>query len=162
MNQVLTREEREAREEAFISLVCDGKPVQDAAEEAGYSRAYGSTLAKRPKIQQEIYRRIATFFTSEAAPRAAKFLFDVVTDDKAPAKVRLDAAKDILNRAGFMPHSKDEKASDRKELNEMTPDELRAKIGQIEGELADRATPVNAPNAQDLPVVDVQLLDILS
>ena len=47
----------------------------------------------RPKIPEDVKKMLKA-----ATPKAAKLLIDTVTDEKASINVRLDAAKEILNR----------------------------------------------------------------
>lgn len=47
----------------------------------------------RPQIPEDVKKMLKA-----ATPKAAKLLIDTVTDEKANINVRLDAAKEILNR----------------------------------------------------------------
>lgn len=93
--------------EFFTNLIDNGGNVPQAAEAAGYSKTHAYHLAKKyqnyllDKVQGHIYL---------SAVKAAKTLIDGLDEDgKVPnAKVRIDSAKDILDRSGIVKTEKSE------------------------------------------------------
>ena len=84
-----------------------------AAIRAGYSERTASTSGYRntnndeivkaiEKKQDEIREQLQRQFSSDAV-EARKIMFDIMRDDEAPDNVRLSAAKDFLDRAGYKP-----------------------------------------------------------
>lgn len=85
------------------AYVANGGRIEKAAIEAGYSetsaRTLGSRLAKDPRILQEIYRRTVEQIAL-AAPKALATVERLATTARSE-KVQLEAAADLLNRAGI-------------------------------------------------------------
>ena len=89
-----------------------------SAINAGYSEksAYsqGSALLKKPEIRKLIneYKEESETLLrqqfSRDAIEARKIMFKMMADDDVPENVRLSAAKDFLDRAGFKPVEKQE------------------------------------------------------
>ena len=89
-----------------------------AAKRAGYSEktayAQGSKLLKKTEIKEAVAKNLEEQeallrqrFSSDAIV-ARKIMFNIMKDDDAPPAVRLNAAKDFLDRAGFKPVDKQE------------------------------------------------------
>jgi phage terminase small subunit len=76
-----------------------------AAIEAGYSpvcaRQTASRLLHTPHVQDAIQRAQAVTLRGRLATKALGVLEKVLDDDNAPAGVRVDAAKTVLDRAGM-------------------------------------------------------------
>ncbi len=95
------------KQKAFVDfLVTNGGSKQDAAEAAGYApgpgaRAAASKALSNPKVQQYLQQRII----EELGNKASVALHRVVTlaESARSEHVQLEAAKDILDRAGFKP-----------------------------------------------------------
>lgn len=100
-----------------------------AAIEAGYSPASARQTASRllhtPHVQEAIRRAQAHVLRGRLASKALGVLEKILDDDSAPAGVRVDAAKTVLDRAGLsavrVPDVVDEY---EKPLTEMTTAEL--------------------------------------
>lgn len=123
-----------------------------AAIEAGYSpvsaRQTASRLLHTPHVQDAIRRAQAHTLKGRLASKALGVLEKILDDDNAPAGVRLDAAKTILDRAGLsavrVPDAVDH---DDKPLEQMTTAELEAVARGLQRAL-DRLT------ADDADVID--------
>ena len=84
-----------------------------AAIKAGYSEKSAHTqaniLLKNIKIQEKIKeyeeesRTLLQQQFARDAIEARKIMFNIMQDDDAPENVRLSAAKDFLDRAGYKP-----------------------------------------------------------
>ena len=91
-------------QDRFIdAYVTNGGAIEKAAIDAGYSeasaRTLGSRLLKDDKVLQEIYRRTVGR-VAVMAPRALGIV-DQLAQSSRSDKVRLEAAMDLLNRAGL-------------------------------------------------------------
>lgn len=91
------------RQDRFVDeYVANGGRIERAAIDAGYSevsaRTIGSRLAKDPRILQEIYRRTVEQ-VALAAPKALATVERLAVTARSE-KVQLEAAADLLNRAG--------------------------------------------------------------
>lgn len=87
-----------------------------AAKRAGYSEktayAQGSKLLKKAEIKEAVAENLKEQegslrqrFSTDAII-ARKIMLNIMKDDDAPPAVRLNAAKDFLDRAGFKPVDK--------------------------------------------------------
>lgn len=116
----------------------DGKPLVPTVRGEG-----------RSAVQRETTRALQL-----AAPHAVGVLLGILHDKRASSAARVQAAKVLLDRAGYVPPTPAKLEEDKgKQLNEMTPDELRETIDkhddairEMERALADQATLVSAPN----------------
>lgn len=106
-----------------------------AAIEAGYSpvsaRQTASRLLHTPHVQDAIRRAQAHALKGRLASKALGVLEKILDDDNAPAGVRVDAAKTVLDRAGICAvRTPDLDVGNEKPLAEMTIAELDAVIRQ--------------------------------
>src|SRR5699024_452343 len=108
------------QQKAFIDeFIKFGRRNQkQAAINAGYSpksaESQASQLLKNPKVsayleerENEITQAIKREFIFDAL-EAKKVMAQLMNDDEVPDNVRLSAAKDFLDRAGFKPVEKQE------------------------------------------------------
>ena len=124
-----------------VELVAGGGNVTQAAIRAGYSpasaRQIGQHLLEKPHVQAAI-RMEQGRVLGRLAVKAMCLLEGVMDDPNAPAGARVDAAKTILDRAGFPAIPA--KALARGGLSdapaEMSREELRAFIAQGRAALA--------------------------
>lgn len=102
------KEPTEEKQIAFFdNLVENGGLVGQAAEAAGYSKSYAYQLAK--KYKEYLLDRVeGHIFLSSV--KAAKVLTDTMDDDGTTAngKLRMEAAKDVLDRSGVIKTEKSE------------------------------------------------------
>ena len=95
------------RQMALIDhLVATGEPLAKAAEAAGYAegesgRVTASKTIRLPHVQQYMMQRVAETIGMNATSAAAQVM-KLATGAKSEY-VKLEAAKDILDRAGFKP-----------------------------------------------------------
>ena len=86
-----------------------------SARMAGYSEASARDIAAqllgKPHVRAAVEQANRDRLSGPAATKAAAFLERVVDDEAAPLKVRVEAAKTILDRAGLMPPSVVERAA---------------------------------------------------
>lgn len=100
-------------------------------------------MTRMPHIAQAIQSEARRILYVESAPAALALLVQFMEDPKVERKIRLDCAKTVASRGGFVaPKANDPSDLGGKALNEMTRDELHDAIGQLRKELSDRATVV--------------------
>ncbi len=109
-----------------------------AALNAGYSpksaEAQASQLLKNPRVraylderESQLEKELRKEFMFDAL-EARKVMFEIMNDEEAPDNVRVSAAKDFLDRAGFKPIEKQEISGELKTTNafaELTTEELK-------------------------------------
>lgn len=150
------------RQGAFVAAYAKSSLGTASAIEAGYAPEWAAVEANRllrlpivsAALQFEVRRRITVL-----APMALGVLEHLARNEQVADKVRLDAAKTLLDRAGHIaPRAKADSMGADLPLNEMTTAELRSLADKLEGEIAGRAKPVNAANAAPAPDQAVDLL----
>lgn len=106
------------KQRRFVEEYIKDYNATQAALRAGYSKKTASTSGYRntkndeikeaiQERQNEIRNQLQQQFSSDAVV-ARKIMFDIMQDDDAPENVRLSAAKDFLDRAGYKPVDKSE------------------------------------------------------
>lgn len=96
-----------------------------------------SKLARRRDLEELVRAQLLA-----AAPDAVAFLHQVVKDEDANLRCRVDAAKALLDRGGFPAAQQPEDSGGAKSPSEMSQDELRDFLRDTEEELARRAKEV--------------------
>lgn len=139
------------RESQFLKGVYDGLPLDEAAKKAGYTHGSRDAypILSRPEVRQYFKKTIRGRAETEGVSIAYGFLIDVIRDTKATKKERLDAAKFLYANNLAAPKALDAPDEKKeKDINQMSSQELRQFIESVEGELADRATPIE--DTQDI------------
>lgn len=101
---------------------------------------------------------MAALLTKDAL-LARRVLVALLSDDKVPPRARIDAARIVLDRAGFVPPRAAPAEAREREPHEMSADELRALIDRLSSQLADKATPVDGQRMPDTAAQAVDFLD---
>lgn len=125
----------EAQEAFVIHFTSSPGAIGNAAESArraGYSeksaREIGRQLLDKPHVRKAIDDANRQSISGTLATKAVELLKRVIEDENAPIKVRVDAAKTILDRAGIVAvaPAKPDSTGDvpEKPLSEMTIEEL--------------------------------------
>jgi phage terminase small subunit len=132
----------------FVEAYVNGRNITDSAIDAGYSEStasqIGSALLRIPHVQAAIQAGVRHALALDA-PLARRVLVDLAQDVEMHPKIRLDAAKTLLDRAGHVaPRPTTDKSTEHQALHEMSIDQLRALADKLETELADRAKPVDS------------------
>jgi hypothetical protein len=124
------------RQQSLILNLASGMAVKEALKESGYSDTVRPSRAITPAMQDHL-RQLMVDKVAVMAPAAVNVLSGLLDDEDATAKIRLDAAKTILDRAGFVPPKASEAPTvGEKALYEMTRDELAARVHQLRSEIA--------------------------
>ena len=109
--------------------------VNAAMKASGYSNTTRASVAITPAMQAHL-RQLMVEKLAAMAPAALVVLNDLMDDEDASPKIRLDAAKTILDRAGFVPPKAMEAPMvGEKALHEMSRDELAARVRQLQSEI---------------------------
>lgn len=147
---VATRHGLTDKQAAFIRhFVLTGDKIV-AVRAAGYDsgdnpQAAAYDLLRSPQVMAALRLELARAL-QESAVLAFGVVHHIAKDEKMPAKVRLDAAKTLLDRAGHVaPRARAETGIDLP-LNEMSVNELRDLADKLDSELASRAKDVSPAN----------------
>lgn len=114
--------------------------ASEAARRAGYSPAtakeQGRQLLAKPHVADAIDAANRAQISGTLATKATALLERIVDNEDAPLRVRLDAAKTILDRGGIIaPRAPEPVISGPKPLEAMTAAELEEFILRTEAEL---------------------------
>lgn len=141
-----------------MELLAAGLGRDLAAAGAGYGVCAAYSMLQTPAVTQALSRRMRATLQNDAAPLAIKVLMELTRDETVHAAIRRSAARDLLDRAGYVPPKALEADVNDKSIAAMPADELAALVNKLEGELASRAKDVSAPNA---PGLDDDMLEML-
>ena len=132
---------------AFVANLMEGIPAPKAYVMAGYkpdgSNAY--KLAHSPLVSAAIRAEMTRRLQDEDAPAARKLLRRFLEDEQCDKKLRVDCAKTLLSRGGYVdpkaieapaPGTKEPSEMSGKELDDMI-DRLRTELRQREGKAID-------------------------
>lgn len=102
----LATRELTPKQQLFVeSYIANGGKLKAAAVEAGYAEqtasAEANRLMKNPLVRKAIYQEVSQRFAS-SAPMAVGVIEELALSAKS-GMVRLLAAQDLLDRAGFKP-----------------------------------------------------------
>ena len=113
----------------FVEAYCRLGKGTLAAKEAGYKDS-PSLVNQASKLKRELAAEISEELRSSfmnAAPKALSILMDLA-ENSASDSVKFQAAKDLLDRAGFRPIDRREEIRPQR-----SPEELEAKLKSLVG-----------------------------
>ncbi len=150
----------------FVRNIVDyGKNYKAAAIAAGYEGSWAYRLSSLPAVRQAIQDRLLWVMQTSDAPAARQVLRDIMDDPSASKPVRVECAKALLNRAGFVePKAAPLAPNSLKAPSEMTGDELRGAMELLQKEIGERANAAKVIDADNAPQDDglpSQIVDIL-
>lgn len=139
----------------FVRHVSEGIEPNKAVTLAGYgtSNIYARShdLLCAPHVLLAIHTEVRRKLVA-GAPIALAVIERLVKDETTPPKIRLDAAKTLLDRAGHIaPRAIVDKATHELALHEMSLGDLRQLADKLEGEIAGRAKDIAGADAAPLP-----------
>lgn len=121
------------REEAFVdALVESGGNIQHASEVSGYAPKYCYLL--KNKFAKQVAEATQIYLTLHA-PKAAKHVIDTLSEP-VPNPIRLNAARDILDRAGVKPMVEEEEKQVIKANIFILPEKKYAEIIEADFEIS--------------------------
>lgn len=89
------------RQRTFVRLITENSlPPPKAAEVAGFEAQYSWVLMRNPNVLAEIRATTERILHGEGAPKAMRFLINVLDDKGFSGSARVQAAKYILDAAG--------------------------------------------------------------
>jgi hypothetical protein len=146
----------------FLYWLARGLPKEDAATRAGLvsgKRAFESM--RRPEFVEDLREAIKNHLVADISPRAILILTGIMDDAAISPRVRVDAAKTLLDRAGITSAA-DTTTKIEVGLHELSQADLFARaeleLAQIaasktiEGEIVEPAEPADADRAWRSPL----------
>jgi len=125
---------------ALIDGLSAGLDPKAALNAAGYSVKMHPAAAMTPAIVSEIRARTGRQLQG-LAPRALEVVAQLLESGQTE-RIRLEAAKTILDRSGFIaPKASDGAENREKDLHTMSRQELEERAQRLASEIADRAKP---------------------
>ena len=127
----------------FARHVVDGVPIQRAYVLAGYKPdpSNAHKMMRHPAVSQAIRAEMTRRLQDEDAPAARKLLRRFLEDEQCDKKLRVDCAKTLLSRGGYVdPKAIEAPAPGTKEPSEMSGKELDDMIDRLRTELRQRET----------------------
>ncbi len=131
------------RQVAFARYLVDGRHYLEAYKLAGYTgpQPSASALTRHPGVSAAIRAEMTRRLQDEDAPAARKLLRRFLEDEEADKKLRVDCAKTLLSRGGYVePKAIEAPAPGTKDPSEMTGAELDQMIDRMRTELRQRET----------------------
>lgn len=86
---------------ALDALVHGARSITDAAEAAGMRREALSRALQKPHVQEELDRRVRDAMRRRGVKALA--IIEHLSDGARSEYVKLEASKDLANRAGYLP-----------------------------------------------------------
>ena len=129
------------RQAAFARYLVDGRHYLEAYRLAGYTggQPQASFLTRHPAVSAAIKAEMTRRLQDEDAPAARKLLRRFLEDEEADKKLRVDCAKTLLSRGGYVePKAIEAPAPGTKDPSEMTGAELDQMIDRLRTELRQR------------------------
>ena len=127
-----------------------------SAKRAGYAETSARDLGRRlvalPHVQDAIRAANQQQISGALATKSIALLARVLEDEGVSMKVRVDAARTILDRAGYAASPSGAKNLSDKAMAEMTADELREVMRQARDEM-DKAKIIDQPPTLVWPVL---------
>lgn len=135
---------------AFVRFMSETGNGPDSAKRAGFRPDHAAAafydLMRVPHVLAALQSEVRRNLVADA-PMARRVIVEIANNAEISPKVRLDAAKILLERAGHVaPRAAAEKPADQP-LHEMTTDQLRELAGRLEDEIAGRAKVISADTA---------------
>lgn len=155
------------QQKSFVLHTVAGMSANLAARAAGYSSpdTAGHRIRALPHVQQAIREAMWLQIQTDDAPAARRVLREILDDTEAPRPIRVECAKILLNRGGFVePKAQTAAGGIDKPVSEMTGNELQVAILKLQGELGNRMSAAKLIEGVSEPVHDKtppQLIDIL-
>jgi len=126
-------------QEAFVlAFTADPDAIgnaSEAARRAGYSpataRVIGQQLLAKPHIRAAIHEANQKLLSGQIATKAVALLEKVIDDASVPIKIRVEAAKTVLDRGGFGAQGSGRHQGADKHPSEMNEAELAEALKNV-------------------------------
>lgn len=152
------------QQKVFIARYLETGDAVQASLDASYSSsnpgANAWRLLRLPNVSRAVALQARQRFAG-LAPVALHVIEMIMLDTAVAARVRLEAAKTLLDRAGYIAPKAQQERSNDLPLHEMSTDDLRTMAARLEDEIAGRARPISAIPAPDSASEDDPAVDLL-
>jgi hypothetical protein len=125
-----------------------GDTIAEVCAKTGISPASFELYLRSEPAGQELRQVMAGVLENEYTPNAFRFLHETVNDPAMPARARVDAAKIIVDRAGYVAGAPSATAFD-KELEVMSADELQKLVNDLKAQRAAAAIDVTPQGEEE-------------
>lgn len=131
---IATRQLTEKQQVYVDNILLPGVTQTEAARRAGYAVPHvdGCRLSQNPLVAATLMKARMKQIEVLGGTKAYHTLMDCM-DEKYPGNVRVAAAKTMATMAGML---KEQGLADKRDLQEMSPDELEAQLSKIDQALA--------------------------
>ena len=140
------------KQSLFVEAFVESGDAHQAALSAGYAAATARTAGTEILGVRHIAQAVALAVRERlvaSAPMALRVIEMLMNNESISPKVRLDAAKALLDRAGYVPpRPRNETNAGEKLLHEMSVDELREMAAKLDDEIAGRAKNISDSPAE--------------
>jgi hypothetical protein len=146
MRAVVAKKSLTPQEDRLAQLLASGAELTQALTLISYTLDEHKARKRiaEPIFMRAVERHMRYALHAELAPFALATLRSIAADTTVLAATRRAAARDILDRAGWIPPKASAQTPLDQSIASMTIDELAALVDRTEQELADRATVINA------------------
>ena len=129
--KVLTRSEEARRKlDAYCDGIYQGLSREKAYIEAGYSELWARDNSKKyHRANAEYIQAYISEKIGGQAPAAIKVIARIMNDESEKGGIRLKAAQDLLDRAGYTPKQKIELTT--KDVKDLSTEELKGEIQKM-------------------------------
>lgn len=152
-NRPIPRTVSEEQLRLMLDHIARGHDYATVSRLTGLSHNQVRWAATSPQFQAALRLKISAELLTDAAV-SRRLLRNVVVDRKSATKDRIQAARILTGLGGFVPPKATEQGKAPTSPAEMTSEQLRSQVEEIERELSQRAEPVTP--------VEPQLTDMLS
>lgn len=112
--------------------IAKGCSPEEASKRAGLPNSVRTyNFAKTQEFSLVLRQSLSKYLADDLAPKAIKVLSEIMLDEKVAGRVRVDAAKAVLDRAGFSSAAKPSGPDDRL-LSQYTVEELERLVVTLE------------------------------
>jgi hypothetical protein len=116
-----------------------GYTKEEAAKRAGLaSSARVHQYTRTKAFADEIRSALKDHITTEPSPKAVRIIDEIMSDTATSARVRVDAAKVLLDRAGIIAAPVAPSEDSGKALTEKTTAELHELVAQLQKQIEER------------------------
>ena len=143
-----TRDARaDERKEAFVVARLKGRSIEEAMADAGFPESDWLRIIEDPAIAAALERGVKGM-VAHGAVDAFLLNLSILSAGTSADRVRLDAARSLLGIAGHVAPMRERATQRNVNLAELAPEDLRALVSQLQGEIAARSAPI-APAIAD-------------
>jgi phage terminase small subunit len=137
---------KKERLDVYCENLCNGIGKVKAYIAAGYSPLHAErNVTSYHKSNNEYIQSYISEHIGTHAPSALKVVLQIMNDESEKGGIRLKAAQDVLDRAGFSAKQKFEVTT--KEVHDMSTEDLHNEIQRILSEEPNLAKVFKLPNA---------------